>query len=87
MKATLPAMYGSRQFVEAGGLISYGTDGRQILRRAAELVDKVLRGADPADTPVEQAMTFEFVINLKAAKALGISVPPALVLRADEVIR
>ncbi|HTM60826.1 MAG TPA: ABC transporter substrate-binding protein [Burkholderiales bacterium] len=86
-KATLPTMYGNRQFVEAGGLISYGTDGRQIARRAAELVDKVLRGAKPAEIPVEQATTFELVINLKAAKALGISVPPALMLRADEVIQ
>ena len=86
-KARLPTMYGNRAFVEAGGLISYGTDGRQMFRRAAELVDKVLKGTKPAEIPVEQAMTFELVINLKTAKALGISVPPALIARADEVIQ
>ena len=79
-------MHGQRGFVETGGLVSYGTDFPDLWRRAAELVDKVLRGAKPADIPVEQPAKFELVINLKTAKALGLDVPPTLLARADEVI-
>jgi putative ABC transport system substrate-binding protein len=85
-KARLPTIYGIRDFAEAGGLISYGVDRRQISRRAAEYVDKILKGAGPADLPVEQPTKFEFIINLKTAKALGIEIPPTLLATADEVI-
>ena len=84
--ARLPAIYGTRDFAEAGGLMSYGVDRRQISRRAAEYVDKVLRGARPADLPVEQPTKFEFIINLKIAKSLGLNVPPTMLALADEVI-
>jgi putative ABC transport system substrate-binding protein len=82
----LIAIYGSRDFVDAGGLISYGTDRRHLYRRAAELVDKVLKGDKPADIPVEQPTKFELVINLKTARDLGLSVPANLLALADEVI-
>jgi putative tryptophan/tyrosine transport system substrate-binding protein len=85
-KLRLPTIYGSRQFVEAGGLISYGTDIRQIVRRAAEIVDKILKGTKPGDIPVEQPTKFELVINVKTAKTLGLEVPPLLLAVADEVI-
>jgi ABC-type uncharacterized transport system substrate-binding protein len=85
-KLRLPTIYGSRQFVEAGGLISYGTDMRQIFRRAAEIVDKILKGTKPGDIPVEQPTKFELVINVKTAKTLGLEVPPLLLAVADEVI-
>jgi putative tryptophan/tyrosine transport system substrate-binding protein len=85
-KVQLPTIYGSRDFVEAGGLISYGVDRRQLHRRAAELIDKILKGAKPADIPVEQPTKFELVINLKTAKALGLTVPNTLLALADEVI-
>jgi putative ABC transport system substrate-binding protein len=85
-KARLPAIYGVRDYAEAGGLASYGTDQRQMGRRAAEYVDKVLKGASPASLPVEQPTKFELVINLRTAKALGLAVPPMLLSRADEVI-
>jgi putative tryptophan/tyrosine transport system substrate-binding protein len=83
----LPTMYGARDFTEAGGLMSYGTDRRQMYRRAAEYVDKILKGTKPADLPVEQPMKFEFVLNLKTAQTLGLTLPPHLLYFADEVIQ
>ena len=85
-KLRLPIIYANREFVEAGGLLSYGPDRRQLFRRAAELVDKILKGTKPADIPVEQPTKFELVINLKTAKTLGLTVPPTLLARADELI-
>jgi putative ABC transport system substrate-binding protein len=82
----LPAMYGTRNFVDGGGLMSYWAHQADQARRAASYVDRILRGAKPADLPVEQPSRFELVINLKAAAALGLTFPPALLLRADEVI-
>jgi putative tryptophan/tyrosine transport system substrate-binding protein len=81
-----PAVYGYREFAEAGGLMSYGTDHGAQWRRAAELVDLIVKGAKPSDIPVEQASRFELVVNLKAAKALGITLPPTVMVRADYVI-
>jgi putative ABC transport system substrate-binding protein len=85
-KHKLPATYPRREFVEAGGLISYGANFAEIYRRVAVYVDKILRGAKPADLPIEQPTTFELVVNLKTAKALGLTVPPPVLLRADEII-
>jgi len=84
--ARLPAMHGFRDHVEAGGLISYGANFPTLFRRGAEYVDKILRGAKPADLPVEQPTKFDLVINLITAKALGLTIPPMLLARADEVI-
>ena len=84
--ARLPTMHANRGYVEAGGLMSYGANVLDLYRRAADFVDKILRGAKPADLPVEQPTKFDFVINLTTAKALGLDVPPTLLARADEVI-
>ena len=84
--ARLPAMYSSREYVEAGGLMSYGPNTTDLFRRAAEYVDKILRGAKPGDIPVEQPTKFELAIHLTTAKVLGIQIPPSLLARADEVI-
>jgi putative tryptophan/tyrosine transport system substrate-binding protein len=82
----LPMMVAAKEYAEAGGLISYGTDYPDLFRRAATYVDKILKGAKPGDLPVEQPTTFELVINLKTAKALGLTIPPSLLQRADQVI-
>jgi putative ABC transport system substrate-binding protein len=86
LAARLPTVYGLREYVDAGGLMSYGPNFSDLFRRAAELVDKILRGAKPAEIPVEQPTKFDLIINLTTAKALGLDVPPALLARADEVI-
>ncbi len=87
VKSRLPAMYWNRIFAEVGGLMAYGPRLPDLWRRAAALVDKILKGAKPGDLPVEQPMTFELVINLKTAKELGLTIPPTLLFQADEVIR
>jgi ABC-type uncharacterized transport system substrate-binding protein len=87
VKDRLPTMFYFREFVDAGGLMSYGPNFREVWRRAATYVDKILKGAKPVDLLVEQPTKFELVINLKAAKALGLTIPPSLLLRADEVIQ
>jgi putative tryptophan/tyrosine transport system substrate-binding protein len=84
--ARLPTLLGIRDYVEAGGLVSYGPNIPDLFRRAADLVDKILRGAKPKDIPVEQPAKFDLVINLTTAKALGLTIPPTLLARADEVI-
>ncbi|MCZ6892858.1 MAG: ABC transporter substrate-binding protein [Gammaproteobacteria bacterium] len=86
LKAGMPTMYPTKQLVKMGGLVSYGTNRADLYRRAATYVDKILKGAKPADLPAERPTKFDFVINLKTAKALGIKVPPAILLRATEVI-
>ena len=84
--ARLPAMYNARDFVEAGGLMSYGPNPLQLFRRTADFVDKILRGTKPADILVEQPSKFDLVINLTTAKALGLTIPESILARADEVI-
>ena len=80
-------MYYAAEFVEAGGLMSYGVNFPDLFRRAATYVDKILKGRTPADLPVEQPIKFEFIINLKAAKQIGLTIPPNVLVRADKVIR
>ena len=82
----LPAVYEYRGYIVEGGLVSYGADVRDNFRRAAGYVDRILKGARPADLPVDQASRYELVINVRTAKSLGITIPPALLTRADEVI-
>jgi putative ABC transport system substrate-binding protein len=84
--ARLPTIYNGKEYIESGGLMSYGPNYPDLFRRAADFVDKILRGAKPADFPVEQPTKFDLVINLTTAKALGLTIPPALLARADEVI-
>jgi putative ABC transport system substrate-binding protein len=86
-KYRLPAIYPDKQFVDEGGLMFYGADSIDFYRRAAVYVDKILKGAKPGDLPVQQATKFEFVINLKAAKQIGLTIPPSVLARADRVIR
>jgi putative ABC transport system substrate-binding protein len=86
LKYRLPGMFGDKAEVEAGGLMSYGADLVDLYRRAALYIDKILKGAKPSDLPVEQASKYLLVINLKTARALGFTVPPMLLARADEVI-
>jgi putative ABC transport system substrate-binding protein len=82
----VPAIYSLSYFAREGGLVSYGVDNLDLYRRAASYVDRILKGAKPGDLPVQQPSKYELVINLKAAKALGLTVPPSLLARADEVI-
>jgi putative ABC transport system substrate-binding protein len=86
-KNRLPAIYTDSEFVEAGGLMSYAANYADLWRRAADFVDKILKGAKPADIPVEQPMKFEFLVNLKAAKQIGVMIPPNVLVRADKVIK
>jgi putative tryptophan/tyrosine transport system substrate-binding protein len=85
-KHRLPAIYPSREFVDVGGLITYGVNYPDLYRRAATFVDKILKGTKPSELPVEQPTKFEMIVNLKTAKLLGLTLPPAILLRADEVI-
>jgi putative ABC transport system substrate-binding protein len=86
VKHRLPAIYEDKNYVEAGGLMSYGPSFRDLYRRAANYVDRIFRGAKPGDLPIEQPTKFELAINLKAAKALGLEIPPSVLGRADQVI-
>jgi len=85
-KTRLPAMYPYREFVVAGGLMSYAPSYEDLFRRSATYVDKILRGAKPSDLPIEQPTKFELLVNLKAAKALEVTIPPSILLRADQVV-
>ena len=85
VKHRLPGVYEDKQYVDAGGLMSYGPSFPDLFRRSASYVDRILKGAKPGDLPIEQPMKFELAINLRAAKALGLTIPPSLLLRADHV--
>jgi len=87
IKNKLPAMYPSPEYTVAGGLMSYAPIYIDLFRRAATYVDKILKGAKPADLPVERPMKFEFIINLKTAKQIGLTIPPSVLARADKVIK
>jgi putative ABC transport system substrate-binding protein len=87
VKSRLPAIYDRREIVEEGGLMTYGVNVNDLDRRAAAYVDKILKGRTPADLPVEQPIKFEFIINLKAAKQIGLTIPPNVLVRADKVIK
>jgi putative ABC transport system substrate-binding protein len=87
IKSRLPAIYPRSDFVEDGGLMSYGVIFTDLDRRASTYVDKILKGAKPADLPVEQPKKFDFIINLKAAKQIGLTIPPNVLVRADRVIK
>jgi putative ABC transport system substrate-binding protein len=87
LKSRLPSMYQNRGAVDAGGLMSYGADLADSYRRVAYFVDRILKGAKPADLPVEQPTKFEFVINLKTAKQIGVTIPQSVLFRADKVIK
>ena len=85
-EAGLPSLYGMREEAKAGGLMAYGVDTKTMYRAAGSYIDKILKGADPGELPISQATAFDFVINLKTAKAIGITFPPSILLRATEVI-
>jgi putative tryptophan/tyrosine transport system substrate-binding protein len=87
VKSRIPVIYGQSEFVEAGGLMTYGVSFPDLFRRAATYVDKILKGAKPADLPVEQPIKFEFIVNLKAAKQIGLTIPPNVLVRADKVLK
>ena len=87
LKHRLPTMFAFREYAKAGGLMAYGLSYTELFQRAAGYVDKILKGARPADLPVEQPTKFELVVNLKTANALGLTIPPAVLARADEIIR
>ena len=87
MKYRLPAIYVQENFITSGGLMSYGPNQSERYKRIAVFIDKILKGAKPADLPVEQPTKFEFIINLKAAKQIGLTIPPNVLVRADKVIR
>jgi putative tryptophan/tyrosine transport system substrate-binding protein len=87
LKSRLSSIYGSKEFVEAGGLMSYGADQADSYRRVAYYVDRILKGAKPADLPVEQPTKFELVINLKTAKQIGLTIPPEVLARANRLIK
>jgi putative ABC transport system substrate-binding protein len=86
-KHRLPAIYFQKEFVDEGGLMSYGADYEDLFRKSAQYVDKILKGAKPADLPVQQATKFEFIINLKAAKQIGLTLSPEFLARANQVLK